>query len=107
MSRGLGPHNQPVRLTGATTRVTSTLRLRVSGILAAFTQRTHSQRAMGVISLHFGLTRLLGMAGDVSALMTLIRGIVAGDEAAVSRSLAASPALASSSLRLQGATRQS
>lgn len=36
----------------------------------------------------FGLTRLLGMAGDLSALMTLIRGIVAGDEAAVSRSLA-------------------
>jgi ankyrin repeat protein len=47
------------------------------------------------------------MAGDVSALMTLIRGIVAGDEAAVARSLAASPALASSSLRLHGATGQS
>src|SRR2546425_10132604 len=32
--------------------VTSTLRLRVSGFLVAFTQRTHSQRAMGVISFH-------------------------------------------------------
>ncbi len=47
------------------------------------------------------------MAGDESALMTLIRGIGAGDESAVFRSLAASPALASSSLRLQGATGQS
>ena len=47
------------------------------------------------------------MVGDAQALMTLMRGIVAGDAAAVARSLAASPALASSSLRRQGATRQS
>ena len=30
---------------------TSTRRLRVSGFLVAFTQRTHSQRAIGVMSL--------------------------------------------------------
>lgn len=47
------------------------------------------------------------MAADDSALMTLIRDIVAGDGSAVSRSLAASPALASSGLQHQGATRQS
>jgi hypothetical protein len=47
------------------------------------------------------------MVGDArQALVVLIRGIVAGNAAAVARSLAASPALASSSL-LQGATRQS
>jgi hypothetical protein len=33
-------------------KLTSTLRLRVSGFLVAFTQRTHSQRAIGVISFH-------------------------------------------------------
>lgn len=32
--------------------VTSTRRLRVSGFLVALTQRTHSQRAIGVISRH-------------------------------------------------------
>ena len=32
--------------------LTSTRRLRVSGFLVAFTQRTHSQRAIGVISCH-------------------------------------------------------
>src|SRR5438309_148006 len=47
------------------------------------------------------------MVGDAGPLMTLMRGIVGGDVAAVARSLAASPALASSSLRLQGASRQS
>jgi hypothetical protein len=47
------------------------------------------------------------MAGDAQALMILMRGIVAGDAKAVARSLAASPALASSSLRLEGATRLS
>jgi hypothetical protein len=47
------------------------------------------------------------MAGDAQALMTLMRSIVAGDAKAVARSLAASPALASSSLRLEGATRLS
>lgn len=47
------------------------------------------------------------MAADDSALMTLIRDIVAGDGSAVSRSLTASPALASSFLQRQGATRQS
>ena len=47
------------------------------------------------------------MVGDAQALMTLMRGIIAGDAAAVARSLTASPELASSSLRLQGATRQS
>ena len=46
------------------------------------------------------------MVRDDRELMTLMRGIVAGDAAAVARSLAASPALASSSLRV-GATRQS
>ena len=46
------------------------------------------------------------MVGDSNALIMLMRAIVAGDAAAVSRSLAASPALASSSLSL-GATRQS
>jgi ankyrin repeat protein len=46
------------------------------------------------------------MVGDPQALVMLVRGIVAGDAAAVAHSLAASPALASSSL-LQGATRQS
>ena len=40
------------------------------------------------------------------ALMILMRGIVSGDAAVVAQSLAASPALATSSLR-QGATRQS
>src|SRR5438105_12379467 len=50
---------------------------------------------------------LSAMAGDAQALMTLMRGIIAGDAAAVARSLTASPELASSSLRLQGATRQS
>src|SRR5579872_3177351 len=43
---------------------------------------------------------------DDRALLILMRGIAAGDAAAVAQSLAASPALASSSLR-QGATRQS
>ena len=46
------------------------------------------------------------MVGDSNALIMLMRAIVAGAAAAVSRSLAASPALASSSLSL-GATRQS
>jgi ankyrin repeat protein len=46
------------------------------------------------------------MVGDDQAVMILIRDIVAGDIAAVTQSLAASPALASSSLR-RGATRQS
>lgn len=46
------------------------------------------------------------MVADARAVMTLMRGIAGGDTAAVARSLAASPALASSSLRL-GATRQS
>jgi hypothetical protein len=32
--------------------LTSTRRLRVSGLLVAFTQRTHSQRAIGVMSFH-------------------------------------------------------
>jgi hypothetical protein len=32
--------------------LTSTRRLRVSGFLVAFTQRTHSQRAIGVMSFH-------------------------------------------------------
>jgi hypothetical protein len=50
---------------------------------------------------------LSAVVGDNQALMVLMRGIVAGDPAAVARSLAASPASASSSLRLQGATRQS
>src|SRR5438309_4428548 len=49
---------------------------------------------------------LSSMAGDAEALMVLMRGIVAGDAKAVARSLAASPALASSSLR-EGATRHS
>jgi hypothetical protein len=49
---------------------------------------------------------LSGMVADAQALMTLIRSIVAGDSAAVARSLTASPALASSSLPL-GATRRS
>ncbi len=35
--------------------VTSTRRLRVSEFLVAFTQRTHSQRAIGVISCHSNL----------------------------------------------------
>lgn len=46
------------------------------------------------------------MDSDARQLMTLMRGILAGDEAAVARSLAASPDLASSSL-IQGANRQS
>jgi hypothetical protein len=33
-------------------RLTSTRRLRVSGFLVALTQRTHSQRAIGVMSFH-------------------------------------------------------
>jgi hypothetical protein len=33
-------------------RLTSTRRLRVSGLLVAFTQRTHSHRAIGVIPFH-------------------------------------------------------
>src|SRR5262245_49383489 len=33
-------------------RLTSTRRLRVSGFFVALTQRTHSQRAIGVISFH-------------------------------------------------------
>jgi Ankyrin repeats (many copies) len=45
------------------------------------------------------------MVGDDSSLMALIRDIVAGDYGAVSRSLAASPALAASPLRLDSATR--
>src|SRR2546421_8119427 len=49
---------------------------------------------------------LSAMAGDAQALMTLMRSIVAGEAKAVARSLAASPALASSSL-LEGATRLS
>src|SRR5438477_13173015 len=44
------------------------------------------------------------MVGDPQALMILMRAIVVGDAAAVARSLAESPALASSSLQLQGAT---
>ena len=48
---------------------------------------------------------LSGVVADAQALMALMRGIVAGDYAAVASSLAASPALASSSL-LMGATRQ-
>ncbi len=47
------------------------------------------------------------MAGDDLALMILMRGIVTGDAKAMTQSLAASPALASSSLRLEGATRLS
>ena len=47
------------------------------------------------------------MTGDDSSLVTLIRDIVAGNYGAVSRSLAASPALAASPLRLDGATGQS
>jgi len=50
---------------------------------------------------------LSAMVGDAQPLMKLMRGIVAGDAAAVAQSLAASPALASSSLRLPGATRLS
>jgi len=50
---------------------------------------------------------LSAMAGDAQALMIFMRSIVAGDAEAVARSLAASPALASSSLRLEGATRLS
>ena len=50
---------------------------------------------------------LSAMAGDAQALMTLMRGIVAGDAKSVARSLAASPSLASSSLRLEGARRLS
>src|SRR5256885_5062043 len=46
------------------------------------------------------------MVADATALMTLMRGIVAGDITEVARSLAAAPYLASASLR-QGATRQS
>ncbi|HEV2688830.1 MAG TPA: ankyrin repeat domain-containing protein [Bryobacteraceae bacterium] len=46
------------------------------------------------------------MVRDDQALMILMRGIVVGDAAVVAQSLAASPALASFSLR-QGATRQS
>jgi ankyrin repeat protein len=46
------------------------------------------------------------MVRDDRAVMILMRDIVAGDIAAATQSLAASPALASSSLR-QGATRQS
>ncbi|HEX7264017.1 MAG TPA: ankyrin repeat domain-containing protein [Candidatus Dormibacteraeota bacterium] len=46
------------------------------------------------------------MESDTQELMSLMRGIVAGDVAAVGRALAASPALASASLR-EGATRQS
>lgn len=49
---------------------------------------------------------LSAMVGDPQALTTLMRGIIAGDVGAVGRALAASPALASASLR-QGATRQS
>jgi hypothetical protein len=45
------------------------------------------------------------MACDDQALMILMRGIIAGDAPVVAQSLAASPALASSSLP-QGATRQ-
>src|SRR5438874_4031986 len=45
------------------------------------------------------------MVGDPQALMILMRAIVVGDTAAVTRSLAASPALASTSLQLQGATK--
>src|SRR5438045_6312833 len=47
------------------------------------------------------------MVGDDQALMIFMRAIVAGDAAAVARSLAGSPALASSSLQPQGATKQS
>jgi len=46
------------------------------------------------------------MVGDDQPVVMLMREIVAGDTAAVTQSLAASPALASSSLR-RGATRQS
>jgi ankyrin repeat protein len=46
------------------------------------------------------------MVGDTQALTSLMRGIAVGDVAAVGQALAASPALASASLR-QGATRQS
>src|SRR5438067_12107707 len=47
------------------------------------------------------------MVGDAQALMILMRAIVVGDAAAVARSLARSPALASSSLQPQGATKPS
>ena len=50
-------------------------------------------------------TILSAMVSDDQALTHLMRGIVAGDAAAVTRTLAASPASASSSLRV-GATRQ-
>jgi hypothetical protein len=33
-------------------KLTSTRRVRVSGLLVAFTQITHSQRAIGVMSFH-------------------------------------------------------
>ena len=36
--------------------LTSTRRLRVSGFRVALTQRTHSQRAIGVISIDWSLT---------------------------------------------------
>jgi ankyrin repeat protein len=49
---------------------------------------------------------LSAVVGDDRALMILMREIVTGDAAVVAQSLAASPALASSSLR-QGAMRQS
>jgi replication-associated recombination protein RarA len=44
---------------------------------------------------------------DDTALLTLIRYIVAGDTAAVTRSLVAAPALASAPLRQHGASRRS
>src|SRR2546430_14753385 len=47
------------------------------------------------------------MVGDAQALMTLMRAIVVGDAAAVARSLARAPALASSSLQPHGATKPS
>ena len=47
------------------------------------------------------------MVGDAQALMILMRAIVVGDAAAVARSLARSPVLASSSLPPQGATNPS
>jgi len=49
---------------------------------------------------------LSAVVGDTEALTSLMHGIVYGDVAAVGRALAASPALASASLR-EGATRQS
>src|ERR1700747_589890 len=58
------------------------------------------------ISVDSGPITLSAVGGDDQALLILMRDLVAGGAAVVAQSLAAAPALASSSLR-HGATRQS